>query len=225
MDFNLTEFYLCMWPCIGPKFLLMVQKSLESGKFPRSVTEGLIALLYKSGIRRILNNWRPITLLNTAYKIFAKALQIHLQPVLMEIVSGDHSTFLSMRFILDKLFLTLETIEFAKSSEQPLMFLKLDFFKAYDKVELRFLFYAMEKMGFPVAFIEMSKLLFTEAEASVCVNGRRNSKFPILQGVRQECPLAPYLFFIVGEILNLSLKKEVQLGRIHGIDIPNSQCE
>lgn len=127
-----------------------------------------------------------------------------------------------MRYILDNIFLTHETIDFAKNSGHSLLFLKLDFSKAYDKVELSSLFSAMAKMGFLSIFTNMTKLLFEGAEASVCVNRRRTSKFPILQGVRQGCPLAPYLFLIVGEVLNSSLKCEVSRGRIRGIDLPNS---
>lgn len=67
----------------------------------------------------------------------------------MEVISPDQAAFLPMRFILDNLFLMQETIEHAKKSEQPLLFLKLDFTKAYDKVDLDFLFRAMSLMGFP----------------------------------------------------------------------------
>lgn len=101
-------------------------------------------LVHKGGGRNSLNNWRPITLLNVAYKIFAKALQTHLQRVLMEIISMDQSAFLPMRYILNDMFLTHEIISHAKESRQPLLFLKLDFSKAYDKVDLRFLFLALQ---------------------------------------------------------------------------------
>lgn len=80
-----------------------------------------------------------------AYKFFAEVLQIHLQLILMEIILPNYSAFLPIRYILNNLFLTHETIEFAKSSDQPLMFLKQDFSKAYHKVDFKFLFLAMEK--------------------------------------------------------------------------------
>lgn len=35
LDGLLTEFYLCLWPCIGPEFLIMVQKSLEKRKLSK----------------------------------------------------------------------------------------------------------------------------------------------------------------------------------------------
>jgi hypothetical protein len=57
-------------------------------------------------------------LLNVSYKLFAKALQIRLQPILMEIISCNQSAFLSMRFILDNIFLTYETITYAKQTSQ-----------------------------------------------------------------------------------------------------------
>lgn len=126
-----------------------------------------------------MNNWRPIALLNVAYKVFAKALQLRLQPILVEVISNDQSAFLPMRYILDNFFLTHETIEYAKSSSQPLLFFKLDFSKVYDKVELRFLFLAMEKMGFPEEFTLMVKLLFINVEASVSINGKEQQNFPL----------------------------------------------
>ena len=52
---------------------------------------------------------RP-NMMTTLYKIYVKALQMRLQPVLMEVISFDQSAFLPMRFILDKLLLTQETL-------------------------------------------------------------------------------------------------------------------
>jgi hypothetical protein len=73
----------------------------------------------------------------------------------MELISADQSAFLPMRYILDNIFLTHETISHAKQSNQPLLFLKLDFSKTYDKIDLIFLFEALHHLGFPSPFIEM----------------------------------------------------------------------
>lgn len=84
---------------------------------------------------------------------------MRLQLVLMEVISPDQSTFLSMRFILNTVFLTSETIHYAKQSRQPLPFLKLDFSKAYDKVDLTFFYHALEHMGFLASFTYMTRIL------------------------------------------------------------------
>lgn len=80
---------------------------------------------------------------------------------------------------------------------------KLDFTKAYDMVEWDFLFKSMLAMGFPPKFIDMVKLLFRHASASVKVNGVPSPTFKIERGVRQGCPLAPYLFIILADVLNI----------------------
>jgi len=56
----------------------------------------------------------------------------------MEVISHDQSDFLPMRLILNNIFLTHETIQWAKKSKQSLIFLQLDFSKAYNKVNGHF---------------------------------------------------------------------------------------
>jgi hypothetical protein len=122
-DGIIVELYKCIWSIIGEEYLLMLQLAIERGALPTRVIEGLIVLLHKGGEMFTLNNWRRITLLNVSYKLFAKALQMRLQPVLMELISPDQSTFLPMRYILDNIFLTQETIAHAKQSHLTPAFL------------------------------------------------------------------------------------------------------
>jgi hypothetical protein len=48
--------------------------------------------------------------LNTSYKIYAKAFQLHLRPLLMEVINRDQTTFIPFipfipSYILDNVFL------------------------------------------------------------------------------------------------------------------------
>jgi hypothetical protein len=126
----------------------MLQKAIVSRTLPLGITKGLIVLLHKGGGCNTFNNWCPIILLNVYYKLFAKALQIRLQHVLIEIISSNQLDFLSMKYILDNIFLTQETIMCTKQSNQPVLFVKLYFSKTYDKVDLAFLFQSLEQIGF-----------------------------------------------------------------------------
>jgi 3'-phosphoadenosine 5'-phosphosulfate sulfotransferase (PAPS reductase)/FAD synthetase len=109
-------------------------------------------------MKKQLFNSKPITLLNVTYKIFAKAFQMQMQLVLMEAISQDQSTFLPFRFILNTILLIHETITWVKKSKQPLILLKLNFYKAYDKVDWRFLFNYMDKLEIPTKFVNMTKM-------------------------------------------------------------------
>jgi hypothetical protein len=125
-----------------------------------------------------------------------------------------------MRFILDNILLIHKTLEWADHPNQPLIFLELDFSNAYDMFNLPFLFGALEKYGFLAKFIEMAKMLFKEASAMVKINGSQIRTFDIGCGVRQGCPLAPYMFLVVAEVINAMRKVEIGLGKVKGVLLP-----
>ena len=110
----------------------------------------------------------------------------------------------------------------AEQSEQPLLFLKLDFSKAYDMVEWGCLYKVLHKMGFLSKFIHMVSLLFIEAAATVKVNGIPSLQFKIGRQVRQGCLVALYMFLIISKVLNRMVAKELQQGRVKGIQLPFS---
>jgi hypothetical protein len=51
--------------------------------------KGVLTLLYKSGEREDIRNWRPLTLLNSDYKIIAKILAERLKVVLPKLIHSD----------------------------------------------------------------------------------------------------------------------------------------
>ena len=73
-DGIVLEFYKVCWNFLGAEFTSMINESVREGRLPPGVTQGMIVLLHKGGDRQALTNWRPITLLNLGYKIYAKAL-------------------------------------------------------------------------------------------------------------------------------------------------------
>lgn len=74
-----------------------------------------------------------------------------------------------------------------------LLFMKLDFSKAYDPIDFHFLFQAIHIMGFPSKFIATTQLFFTRARVVVSINGRVTPLFEVQQGIRLGCLLGPYL--------------------------------
>jgi len=104
---------------LGDDYTSMLQESILQGRFPTSMTSGVIALIFKKGDKTNLSNWRPITLLNITYKILAKTLQVRLQNLLKDVISLDQSAFLPLRYILDNVLLQYETIDWAKLKPEP----------------------------------------------------------------------------------------------------------
>jgi hypothetical protein len=69
------QFFTKYWNFLGADFAQMLRHAHQSGCLPGAMNKGLIILLHKNTVREELDNWRPITLLNVAYKILAKTLQ------------------------------------------------------------------------------------------------------------------------------------------------------
>ena len=92
-DGILVEVFSKLWHTIGHDFYKMILRGLEKGILHEGMTKCFISLIPKEGDTKDLNHWRPITLLTTAYKIFAKTLQLRLQPVLREIISPEQTIF------------------------------------------------------------------------------------------------------------------------------------
>lgn len=109
-DGIILDFYRIYWEIIGKDYWLMIIETIHKGQLPKGVTKAMIALLHKGGQRSALTNWRPITILNIGYKIYAKALQLRLQLIVMDIISPEQSSFLPLRFILDNVLLTQKTL-------------------------------------------------------------------------------------------------------------------
>lgn len=183
-DGVVVEFYKHLWDLIGKEFTKMVATAITNQKLPSDMNSGFIVLLPKDGDLEMFKNWRSITLLNIAYKVLAKTLQIRLQKFLTEVIHDSQSVFLLHKYILDLVMVMHETVDWAKASEQPLAMLKLDFSKAYDSVNWEFLFQVMSRMGLLVSFTCMVKMLLTDAKAAVSINGTCSRSFAICREVR-----------------------------------------
>ena len=146
-----AHFFLKYWEYIGED-LTKAFGIFDSGYMPRSMAVGLIYLIPKvEGISDDIRKWRPITLLNTIYKIFAKTLSLREQPFLHDLIHITQTFSIQERSILDNLFFFWEAIALARKKKEDLVILLLDFEKAYDRVDWEFLHGTLVRLGFPVS--------------------------------------------------------------------------
>ncbi|KAL3162558.1 hypothetical protein ABBQ32_010210 [Trebouxia sp. C0010 RCD-2024] len=112
------EFYTQFWDLLGPALLAVLQESFQTGpSLPASMTQGVITLLYKGkGSRSSLDSYRPITLLNSDYKLLAKALATRFGPALQHVVDSTQTAFVPGRWIGDNVLCHLEEVEYLQQS-------------------------------------------------------------------------------------------------------------
>ncbi len=74
------------------------------------MTHEVITLLYKSS-KALLDNFRSITLLNSDYKLLAKALATRFGPALQHVVDPTQTAFVPGRWIGYNVLCHLEDVE------------------------------------------------------------------------------------------------------------------
>jgi hypothetical protein len=114
--------------------------------------------------------------------------------MLMEVINPYQFVLLLKHFILNNILLTHETIQWAKKSKQWTIFLKVDFFKAYDKVGWDFLFECLKRLGILDAFT--LKIMFIGTIAKVNINNKFSKDFLHWKGCVAHVPLGP--LYILG---------------------------
>jgi hypothetical protein len=78
---------------------------------------------------------------------------------------------------------------------------KLDFEKAFDKVEHNLMLKFMDKKGFPSRQLSWMQLIFNSGTSYVLLNGVPGKVFHCKRGVRQGDPLSPLLFVLATDFL------------------------
>ena len=167
----------------------------------------------------MLANYRPISLINVDIKILCKTLANRLIPILPEVIHSSQTAVYGRR-IDHTIHLIRDPIDLANNEDDTAAFIFIDQEKAFDRVNHNFLFKVMKSFGIGDNFINWIKLLYSNASATVNVNGNLTKPIPLERGVRQGCPLSSPLYVMVIEVLALQLRSNPN---IVGFQIENEK--
>jgi exonuclease III len=216
------EFFRKFWDTIGPDLCLAVEWFFDHGSFSRGCNSSFISLIPKVQDLKFVNDYRPISLIGSLYKVVTKILALRLSSVITGLISDVQTAFLPSRQILDGPFVINELLSWCKHKKQHAMVFKVDFAKAYDSVRWDFLDDVLQSFGFGFKWRSWILGSLSSGMASVLVNGSPTAEFQFHCGLKQGDPLAPYLFILVMESLHLSFSRVVDAGIFKGIKIDNS---
>lgn len=181
------ELYAAFWPQLGPLFLEMINYSIIKGSFSDSSNMAVISLLLKSNkLLMDCSFYRPLRLLNTELKVFAKILATRLEQHMTQLIHYDQSGFIKSRQASDNIRHLLRIINASSKSDNRNAIL-LDAEKAFDRLELSYLWAVLHHMGFPVDFINMIKTLYANPSAVVLTGNMCSSRFPISRARAAPC--------------------------------------
>ena len=213
-----SNFYKRFWADIKQLFFDMILESCSHGELPSTMKRAIIALLFKKGEIWRLKNYRPISLTNCDYKIFAFVLAERMQKVINEIVNDDQAAYVRKRFIGYSSRTIIDIMDYCEKFNKNGILLCLDFEKAFDSLEWSFLFKVLEKFNFGETFINWIKVLYNKPVFMFKNNGWLSRKILPSRGIRQGCPISALLFITVIEILAIQIRNEENIKGItvHG---------
>ena len=211
------EFYKFFWPDFKNRLVDSINYSFDLGTLPNSQKLGIITLIPKGDKdKTYLKNYRPLTMLNTYYKIISGCIAERLKPVLQTIISENQKAYLPDRYIGEVTRTTYDILHAAKDNNIPGVLLLIDFEKCFDSVSHKFIKKCLDFFNFGADIKRWISLLLDEFSASINHVGNISPRFKISRGVKQGDPISGYLFLICAEILAHRLKHDP---RIEGFQV------
>jgi hypothetical protein len=142
-------FFKDFWVEMKGDVMRFISEFHRNGKLTKGLNSTFIALIPKVDSPQRLNDFRPISLVGSLYKILAKILANRLRAVIGSVISETQTAFVKDRQILDGILIANEVGDEARKAKKELLLFKVDFEKAYDSVDWGYLDAVMGKMDFP----------------------------------------------------------------------------
>ncbi|GFT61525.1 transposon TX1 uncharacterized 149 kDa protein, partial [Nephila pilipes] len=155
-------------------------------------------LIHKKDDLNLIENWRPISLSNTIYKLFAKCLTRKLQDwcSFNQVLSPAQKGFTPYDGVIEHNFLLAQFIENAKRNKSEALLAFLDISNAFGSLPHEVLFKALEQAGVEFEFTTLIRNIYLGSNTCVLTEEGPTDPIPILRGVKQGCPLSGLLFNI-----------------------------
>ena len=203
------EYYATYIETLAPKLLEVFNEAWQKGTLPASLREALIVVLHKKGRDPLdVRSYRPLSLLNTDYKILGKILANRLRPLITAMVHPDQNGFIPGRSTFINNRRLIHVIQESRQMEGEPVAVSLDVEKAFDTLGWQYLHAVLGEMQFGPVFTRWLQTLYNGPLARVRVGRIISNNFSINRGTRQGCPLSPMIFALAMEPLACRLRSQ-----------------
>jgi hypothetical protein len=192
---------------ISPWLFQIFTNVWASEEIPQDWREAVLIPFFKKGDKTICANYRGISLIDVACKIFSSLLLNRFLNFRDTRTRPNQAGFRPGRGCVEQIFSLRLILEHRSRYQQPTVTCFVDFAAAFDSIHRPSLWRIMEADGFPPKLLSLIKSFYSHPGNRVLVNGELSDRFETRTGVRQGCPLSPILFnFVIDWILKISVR-------------------
>ena len=187
----------------GHVMAVVFSRCLKMGRVPSAWKESTTVLVHKSGDRRKLDNWRPLSLGNTISKLYSGIVadRIFSWADDGKRISAEQKGFTSHEGCLEHNFVLQSAIEDARRRGEELCVAWLDLANAFGSVPHSHILGTLKLLGLPSHLQNVISDLYTDSTTRGMTPDGLTDTIPILSGVKQGCPLSPIIFNLAMEPL------------------------
>ncbi|OLP75530.1 LINE-1 retrotransposable element ORF2 protein [Symbiodinium microadriaticum] len=209
-------------PYVVQKFILShYNKCLRTGSIPDAWLLSEVVMLVKDARKDTLSldNYRPISLTDVFYKLYAALLQKRLAFYVDPRIRDTQYGFRRGKSTSQPIHILRRLIETHERQQSPLHILFVDWAKAFDSVSFAAIERSLVRLGVPAAFVRAVMAIYNNPQFRVKDSGSTSEVGVQSRGVRQGCPLSPYLFDIILTCLfaDVEASYEEQFGILTGV--------
>ena len=207
-----VEFYKRFWTLLSEPFVNCANECFENMEMSNFQKQAVISLIEKKGKdRTLLENWRPISLVNVDAKLMSKVVANRLKRVLPCIIHYNQTGYVQDCYIGETVRSIFDIMAFTVNENVPGMLIFINFQKAFDSLEWDFIFGCLEAFNFGPDFSRWVKTFYKNIQSCVINNGNVSDYFSLGRGVRQGDPLSPYLLVLAAEALAIAVGQNVHI--------------
>jgi hypothetical protein len=195
-----------------------IYEIFHTGRMPTQMKQGITVCIPKINSPQRVQDYRPLTLLNADYKIYARLIAHRMQQTLYDIVHKNQHSTVPGRNIFDAAAALRDVKAAGATRRNGMYLLALDFNGAFDNISHSYLHGLLQQYGYGDGIRRAITSLYEEARSKIAINGHLTQNIAIQRSVRQGCPLSTIQYALALNPFLILIDKQLQgirLGQQH----------